>query len=93
MVNLKVPYRPIIAYRSIRPSDLVVLEKLHSELFPIRYESEFFHNVVNSRDIVSWGAVDRSRPNAQSDELIGFITARIVSAKESEVSLDGLGGH
>ncbi|KAL0403927.1 UNVERIFIED_CONTAM: Histone acetyltransferase MCC1 [Sesamum radiatum] len=85
MVNLKVPCRPIIAYRPIRPSDLVVLEKLHSELFPIRYESEFFHNVVNGRDIVSWGAVDRSRPNAQSDELIGFITARIVSAKESEI--------
>ncbi|KAK4384738.1 Histone acetyltransferase MCC1 [Sesamum angolense] len=85
MVNLKVPCRPNIAYRPIRPTDLVVLEKLHSELFPIRYESEFFHNVVNGREIVSWGAVDRSRPNAQSDELIGFITARIVSAKESEI--------
>ncbi|KAK6155415.1 hypothetical protein DH2020_009663 [Rehmannia glutinosa] len=85
MVNLKVPCRPIIAYRPIRPSDFVVLEKIHGDLFPIRYESDFFHNVVNGRDIVSWGAVDHSRPNAQSDELIGFVTARIVSARESEI--------
>ena len=50
-----------------------------------RYESEFFQNVVNGRDIVSWAAVDCSRPNGQSDELIGFVTARIVLAKDSEV--------
>lgn len=52
-----------------------------------RYESEFFQNVVNARDIVSWGAVDRSRSDGRSDELIGFVTARIVLAKESEVGL------
>lgn len=52
-----------------------------------RYESEFFQNVVNARDIVSWAAVDRSRPNGHSDELIGFVTARIVMAKDSEVGL------
>jgi hypothetical protein len=51
-----------------------------------RYESEFFQNVVNGREIVSWAAVDRSRPNGKSDELVGFVTARIVLAKESEVS-------
>jgi hypothetical protein len=51
----------------------------------LRYESTFFQDVVNGRDIVSWGAVDLSRPNGQSDELIGFVTARIVLAKESEV--------
>lgn len=51
-----------------------------------RYESEFFKSVVNGREIVSWAAVDRSRPNVQSDELVGFVTARIVLAKESEVS-------
>ncbi|KAL7106681.1 hypothetical protein ACP275_06G009000 [Erythranthe tilingii] len=85
MVDLRVPYRPIIAYRPIRPSDFAILEKIHGDLFPIRYESEFFHNVVNGHDIVSWGAVDHSRPNEQSDELIGFVTARIVSAKDSEI--------
>ncbi|CAI9767785.1 unnamed protein product [Fraxinus pennsylvanica] len=85
MVNLKAPDRPIISYRPIRPSDLEVLENIHGDLFPIRYESEFFRNAVNGHDIVCWGAVDRSRPNAQSNELIGFVTARIVSAKESEV--------
>lgn len=34
--------------------------------------------MVNGRDIVSWAAVDR-------DDLIGFVTARIILAKESEV--------
>ena len=52
-----------------------------------RYESEFFQNVVNGRDIVSWGAVDRNRSNGESDEIIGFVTARLVLANESEVSL------
>lgn len=57
---------------------------------PSRYEAEFFHNVVNGHYIVSWGAVDQSRPHEQSDELIGFVTVRIVPAKESEVSLGGV---
>jgi len=52
-----------------------------------RYESTFFHDVVNGRDIVSWGAVDSNRADGRSDELIGFVTARIVLAKESEVTL------
>ena len=51
-----------------------------------RYESEFFQNVVNGGDIVSWAAVDRSRPDGHSEELIGFVTAKFVLAKESEVS-------
>ncbi|KAJ0085753.1 hypothetical protein Patl1_07124 [Pistacia atlantica] len=85
MIDPKVACHPTICYRPIRPSDLLILEQLHAELFPIRYESEFFQNVVNSRDIVSWGAVDCSRPDGQSDELIGFVTARIVMARESEV--------
>lgn len=54
-------------------------------MFPIRYESEFFQNVVNGRDIISWGAVDCNQPNGQDDELIGFVTARIVLAKDSEI--------
>lgn len=52
-----------------------------------RYESEFFQNVVNGRDIVAWGAVDHNRPYGQHDEIIGFVTARLVPANESEVSL------
>lgn len=75
----------MIVYRPIRPSDLDVLEKIHYDLFPIRYEPEFFSNVVNGRDIVSWGVVDRSRRDGRSDELVGFVTARIVPAKDSEV--------
>ncbi|XP_022718601.1 histone acetyltransferase MCC1-like [Durio zibethinus] len=86
MTNPKISHRPTICYRSIQPSDLEMLEQIHSDVFPIRYESEFFQNVVNGRDIVSWAAVDRSRPDGQSDELIGFVTARIVLAKDSEIA-------
>ncbi|XP_059304344.1 histone acetyltransferase MCC1 isoform X1 [Lycium ferocissimum] len=85
MPNLKLSHNPLIQYRPIRTSDLDVLEKIHGDLFPIRYESEFFQNVVNGRDIVSWVAVDRNRPNGQSDELIGFVTARTVLAKGSDI--------
>ncbi|KAJ1406690.1 Acyl-CoA N-acyltransferase [Sesbania bispinosa] len=77
--------RPKICYRPIRPSDLNILEHIHLKLFPIRYESTFFQDVVNGCDIVSWGAVDSNRPDDQNDELIGFVTARIVLARESEV--------
>ncbi|KAI4295277.1 hypothetical protein L6164_035339 [Bauhinia variegata] len=85
MVNPKVSTRPAICYRPIRPSDLEILERIHVNLFPIRYESTFFQDVVHGRDIVSWGAVDRNRPDGRSDELIGFVTARIVLARESEI--------
>ncbi|KAH7854311.1 hypothetical protein Vadar_012373 [Vaccinium darrowii] len=85
MADWRGRHRPVIAYRPIRPSDLEVLEKIHYDLFPIRYEPEFFSNVVNGRDIVSWGVVDRSRRDGRSDELVGFVTARIVPAKDSEV--------
>lgn len=85
MVNLYKALCPSILYRPIRPSDLEVVDKLHADLFPIRYESEFFLNVVHGRDIVSWGAVDRNRSDGHSDELIGFVTARLVMANGSEV--------
>ncbi|XP_058085642.1 histone acetyltransferase MCC1 [Magnolia sinica] len=85
MVDSTAARCPNIVYRPIRPSDLEVLEQMHIALFPIRYESEFFRNVVNGHDIVSWAAVDSSRPDSQCDELIGFVTARIIAAKESEI--------
>ncbi|KAL5568257.1 hypothetical protein UlMin_024832 [Ulmus minor] len=85
MVNPKQARIPVICYRPIRPSDLGILEKIHTDLFPIRYESEFFQNVAHGRDIISWAAVDRNQPDGQGDELIGFVTARIVLAKESEI--------
>lgn len=74
-----------IDIRPIKPSDFDVLVKLHSELLPISYETDFFRNVVNKNGIMSWGAVDRSRPNGHDDKLVGFITARIVPVKESEI--------
>ncbi|KAF5741781.1 putative N-acetyltransferase [Tripterygium wilfordii] len=85
MVAPKISQHPIICYRQIQPSDLEILEQLHGDIFPIRYESEFFQNVVNGHDIVSWAAVDRNRPDGHNDELIGFVTARIVMAKDTEI--------
>ncbi|RWR81034.1 GNAT domain-containing protein [Cinnamomum micranthum f. kanehirae] len=85
MVVPKAVYRPTIVYRPIRPSDLEVLKQIHADLFPIRYESEFFLNVVSGNGIVSWAAVDSSRPDGENDELIGFVTTRIVVAKDSEI--------
>ena len=51
-----------------------------------RYEREFFLNVVNGHGIVSWGAVDTSRSDDRRDEIIGFVTTRMIAAKDSEVS-------
>uniref|UniRef100_A0ACD5YS88 Uncharacterized protein n=2 Tax=Avena sativa TaxID=4498 RepID=A0ACD5YS88_AVESA len=76
---------PSIEYRPIQPSDLEVLEKIHLSLFPIRYEREFFLNVVNGHGIISWGAVDTSRSDEGRDELIGFVTTRMIAAKDSEI--------
>ncbi|CAH9140781.1 unnamed protein product [Cuscuta epithymum] len=77
---------PFISYRPLRPSDLKVLEKIHGELFPFRYEPEFFQDIVNGGNgIVSWGAVDCNRTNGKSDELIGFVTTEVVFARGSEV--------
>eukprot|EP00245_Coleochaete_scutata_P008679 TRINITY_DN2698_c0_g1_i1.p1 TRINITY_DN2698_c0_g1~~TRINITY_DN2698_c0_g1_i1.p1 ORF type:complete len:341 (+),score=33.91 TRINITY_DN2698_c0_g1_i1:108-1130(+) len=73
-----------ISYRRIRPSDLEALEDMHQALFPIRYEAEFFEKVVHGQGIISWAAIDTSRP--PSEELVGFITARVVSTSESEES-------
>ncbi|CAM6088209.1 unnamed protein product [Calypogeia fissa] len=81
---------PAIAYRPISPFDLEVLQDVHEAFFPIKYELEFFVNVVHGNGIISWAAVDTNRPNEQCDELIGFITARVVAADESE-EVDMLG--
>ncbi|KAF5739028.1 putative N-acetyltransferase [Tripterygium wilfordii] len=85
MVAPKISHHPLICYRQIQPSDLEILEQLHGDIFPIRYESEFFQNVVNGHDIVSWAAVDRNRPDGHTDELIGFVTARVVMEKDTEI--------
>uniref|UniRef100_A0A0D9VJR7 N-alpha-acetyltransferase 60 n=1 Tax=Leersia perrieri TaxID=77586 RepID=A0A0D9VJR7_9ORYZ len=76
---------PTVEYRPIQPSDLEVLENIHLALFPIRYEREFFLNVVNGNGIISWGAVDTSRSDDRRDELIGFVTTRMISAQDSEI--------
>lgn len=42
-------------------------------------------NVVNGHGIVSWGAVDTSRSDEGRGEIIGFVTTRMIAAKDSEV--------
>lgn len=74
-------FQPTVEYRPIRLSDLQLLEQIHVDLFPVRYERDFFLDVVNGNGIISWGAVDTSR----SDELIGFVTTKMVSAQDSEI--------
>lgn len=51
-----------------------------------RYETEFFMNVIHGRGIISWAAVDTSRSDSHCDELIGFVTARVITASECDVS-------
>jgi len=81
-----ISHPPAITYRPIRPSDLEVLQEIHEALFPIKYEAEFFMNVVHGKGIISWAAVDSNRSDLQCDELIGFVTARVVTATEGEES-------
>ncbi|CAM8927597.1 unnamed protein product [Rhodiola kirilowii] len=85
MVDPKALQHQAISFRPILPSDRQILEKIHSDVFPIRYEPEFFQNVVDGRDIISWAAVDRSRRDGLNDELIGFVTARIIMSTDSEI--------
>lgn len=75
-----------ISYRPIRPSDLDVLKEMHEVLFPVKYEAEFFLNVVNNNGIVSWAAVDTSRADPQHDEIIGFVTTRVVAVAEIDTA-------
>ncbi|XP_038982324.1 LOW QUALITY PROTEIN: histone acetyltransferase MCC1-like [Phoenix dactylifera] len=85
MLDARAGHRPTIVYRPIRPSDLEVLEQIHAALFPIRYEREFFFNVVNGHGIISWAAVDISRPDGQNDELNWICHYAYYPAKESEI--------
>lgn len=82
---LDIRHPPTIIYRPMRPSDLVALEQIHAALFPVRYEREFFLNVVNGHGIISWAAVAIDQPDGQGDELIGFVTTRTIAAKDSEI--------
>lgn len=85
MLDVRNMLFPTIIYRPVRPSDLETLEQIHAALFPVRYEREFFLNVVNGLGIVSWAAVAVNQPDGQSDELIGFVTTRTVATKDSEI--------
>jgi hypothetical protein len=34
---------------------------------------------------MSWGAIDINRPDGRDDELVGFVTTRLIPGKNSEV--------
>ena len=77
------------SYRILLPVDKFTVAAVfdHVILFILfRYEREFFLNVVTGHGIVSWGAVDTSRSDDRRDEIIGFVTTRMIAAKDSEVS-------
>jgi hypothetical protein len=52
-----------------------------------RYEADFFNNVVTGQGILSWGAIDRGKGGAEAGQLIGFVTAKIVSFADPEVQV------
>ncbi|KAI5066534.1 hypothetical protein GOP47_0019158 [Adiantum capillus-veneris] len=84
-------HAPEIAYRPIRPSDLDVLRELHDALFPIKYDADFFSSVVYGHGIISWAAVDTSRAGLLHDEIVGFVTTRVVST--AEIDTTGMLGY
>ncbi|MCO5613046.1 hypothetical protein L7F22_067320 [Adiantum nelumboides] len=84
-------HSPKIAYRPIRPSDLDVLRELHEALFPVKYDADFFLSVVYGHGIISWAAVDTSRAGPLQDELVGFVTTRVVST--AEIDTTGMLGY
>ncbi|WOL05589.1 histone acetyltransferase MCC1-like [Canna indica] len=86
MLEPRGAHRSTIVYRPVLPSDLEVLEQIHVALFPIRYEKEFFLNVVRGNGIVSWAAVDISHSDSHNGKLVGFVTTRLILAKESEIT-------
>lgn len=61
--------------------------ELHIPPLVCRYEADFFNNVVTGRGILSWGAIDQGRGGAEADQLIGFVTAKIVSFADPEVQV------
>ncbi|KAI3905053.1 hypothetical protein MKX01_017299 [Papaver californicum] len=83
MVDQETSFCPSIVYRQLRPSDIGVLERIHCDLFPIRYESEFFHNAASGRDIVSWGAIGdmlRYDPTRTDQTLVYILTLGVVES-------------
>jgi hypothetical protein len=52
-----------------------------------RYEADFFFNLIEGRGIISWADVDTNRSDSHCDEIIGFVTVRIIIPSEDKVSL------
>lgn len=69
----------MIDFRRVLPGDVVQLEELHRELFPIIYDRQFYDGIA-SGVIHGWVAVWRLRESSESsyfesDELVvGFVT-------------------
>ncbi|XP_031380143.1 histone acetyltransferase MCC1-like isoform X1 [Punica granatum] len=75
-----------ISYRPVQLSDLEALLQLHNDVFPTRCESESFQNAVIGHNAFSWVAVDHNRGDGKDDRVIGFVSAHMLPAKESEVA-------
>lgn len=46
---------------------------------------------MTGRGIISWGAVDRSRGGTETGQLIGFVTAKVVTSGDPEVQVSQKG--
>ncbi|KAL3728851.1 hypothetical protein ACJRO7_033438 [Eucalyptus globulus] len=53
---------------------------------PLSYEPEFYQNVAHGRGLVSGAAINHGHDDGKSHKLIGFVTARFVLPKESEMT-------
>eukprot|EP00429_Kryptoperidinium_foliaceum_P009904 CAMPEP_0176005302 /NCGR_PEP_ID=MMETSP0120_2-20121206/2135_1 /TAXON_ID=160619 /ORGANISM="Kryptoperidinium foliaceum, Strain CCMP 1326" /LENGTH=290 /DNA_ID=CAMNT_0017338003 /DNA_START=138 /DNA_END=1010 /DNA_ORIENTATION=- len=75
------PRFPQFQFRSIRPSDRRGIQELHEEWFPVRYQSEFYDDLVHGKmchsgeDLYTLLAVDRD------EKIVACLVAAMVPAK------------
>ncbi|XP_057758396.1 histone acetyltransferase MCC1-like isoform X1 [Arachis stenosperma] len=84
---------PGIRLRPLLLSDLATLLDIHDKIFPHGNEdpSLFYEQMLSNEDsddkMMTLGAVDSSRPDDKSDEIIGYVvTTKIVNASDSEIA-------
>ncbi|MED6218054.1 hypothetical protein PIB30_023435 [Stylosanthes scabra] len=90
------PTLPEIRFRPLRLSDLETLELIHAKIFPYGYNddpSEVYKQVLSSeeegdesRNTMTLGAVDSSRPDDERDQIIGYVVTTNVLASHSEIA-------
>ncbi|KAI8469663.1 MAG: acyl-CoA N-acyltransferase [Monoraphidium minutum] len=81
---------PPIAVRPLSPADFDTVKAAHAQLFPIDYDDGFYQKATHGLDrIFSWGAFVQGPGggggcSGGGEELIGFVTARMVRLHECD---------